>query len=140
MGFFDFVSSIRAGVSDTFQSFGKNITNIASEVISTVGTGLNKVFDTGGSIVNTVVDRSSNVINKVIDTGGGIVNKGLDIGGGALDKGLGVVNTLSYVPLVLIAGGAFLVYTLINNAQPVSQGIATVATSVGPLVAKTAVM
>ena len=139
MGFSDFLNSVGGGIADTFSSFGKNVSSVAHDVMNIAGTGFSKALDTGGSIINNVVDKGSGVINKVIDTGGGIASKGLDIGGGALDKGLGAVNTLSYVPIALIAGAAFLVYTLINNAQPVSQGIATVAQSVGPLVAKAAI-
>lgn len=146
MGISDFFSAIgdkigsaAHSVSSIIGDFGKNATSTISDVINTIGHVGGSILDKGTSIINNTVSTAGGVLNTGISTVGNIGNKFIDVGGGLVNKGIETVDsigsTVSFIPIAIIAVGGLVLYELINNAKPVSEGVATVAQSVGPYVA-----
>lgn len=111
------ITGFANGAVDIFKDFGKNAASIADKVITTVGNVGEKIIDKGSEIINTGVNTIGNFVNKGIDTVGNIG------------------STISFIPIAIIGVGGLLIFSLISNAKPVSEGVATVAQSVAPYVA-----
>lgn len=142
MGIADLFSAVKSKiqgaastVGNIIQDFGKSATTTISSVVNTVGNFGGKIIDKGTSVVNNVVSTAGSVLNTGISTVGGIVNTG----GGLINKGITVADSigsnLSLIPLAAIGVGGPILYSLINNAKPVGESVATVANAVGPYVA-----